>query len=669
MGRQQSGIGDLTLDLDRFVESLEIDEPETDGPPSEEPQYLHGSMRTLRQCDPPSLDHIVGTPLVVARQTIHDAMRTYMMTENPSHILLIPAPPGTGKTWAGVDFAHWAHAETGKRIMYAGPRHDFFTDIVEASASQGQRTADWYEWLPRQNDDLDDSLHTCNYAGQINKWLARGYTGMDFCSQVCGWEYVNKGCTYHAQKGRRNPLIYGQHAHVALGHPMMEQFEVIIGDENPMGTFVHEWLIPKRWIVPSGMNPTDPLAEVLFDMAQLSERGAKLHGADLMNQLGPQRVIEACESFVMPTTALVIAPKLRNADQVDEVGYHYLPELVQKLNFEAMAAAANEPSLERLWLDERGLTIETRRHVNEQAPDHIIWFDATGKSGLYEQMFERDVEVVDVRPQLTGRIYQIVDRANGKGSLLDENNHHTHGVAQIKAQVDAIASKYENPAVITFQQLADAFDQGGTHFYGSRGTNSLQDCDCLIVAGTPQPPLFQIEKVAKCLWHHRWRPFDGAWYTQLRSYNFIDDDGNGWEYPISQYGDPELNEILWQYREAEIIQSAHRARILFRDVPVYLLTNIPIDELPPTQLLTIRELLGAPDAVDVFKWSAIAQWCEGLDYIDARQLVDEFGIDKKTALKYLDTLKETGEWECGEAIRRKGARGPRPKALHRKTVE
>lgn len=651
----------MTDILRDFVATL-AEPPEPPAP--EEPKHIFGLQRALSECDPPDLARVRGQSISQARQVIADAMREYALIEHPEHILLIPAPPGTGKTWAGVDFAHWQFERTNRRVFYAGPRHDFFADILGAAQGQAHETGQWYEWLSRKTDDENALNHTCNHADNINTWMRRGYKGMDFCSKVCGWDYVNKGCPYHKQKQRPEPLIFGQHAHVTLGHPMSQEFSIIIGDENPMGTFIKETRIPSKWILFPNAPYDEPLTEILNEMRRLCDNGTRLHGPDLMKMIGPQRIIDACQRFVMPIGAAVMTPSIREAGEAENVPWNYLPEFVPMLEMEAMATAAEVEFLHRIYLSETGLEFLSRQYVNEQMPEHIIWFDATGKADLYEALFGRPVQVADVRPELTGRIFQVVDRANGKSSLIDQNKEQTHRVSQLKAQVDHITRNYQNPGIITFQALTEEFTEQTSHFYGNRGTNAFEKCDVLIVAGTPQPPLFQIEKLAKSIWRKRMRPFDPTWYAQPRRFMY-EDNGQGYAYPVSMYADPELNAVLWQYREAELIQAAHRARILFRDVPVYLLTNIPIDELPPFKLLTIRDLMDAPEGVDVFGWERVVKFIESREFVITNDLTDELGINRDTAKKYMQIFVDSRGWEWTEGIRRKGARGPTPRAIRK----
>jgi hypothetical protein len=86
------------------------------------------------------------------------------------------------------------------------------------------------------------------------------------------------------------------------------------------------------------------------------------------------------------------------------------------------------------------------------------------------------------------------------------------------------------------------------HFGGSRGTNRLQDCDCLIVVGAPQPPTPQLLDMAAMLYHERDEPFDTTWSTLTGRSR-----GQPWAWPIGGFwNDPALQTLLEQARESEL---------------------------------------------------------------------------------------------------------------------
>ena len=50
------------------------------------------------------------------------------------------------------------------------------------------------------------------------------------------------------------------------------------------------------------------------------------------------------------------------------------------------------------------------------------------------------------------------------------------------------------------------------------------------------------------------------------------------EYPAGGFwADDDLQALVWQLREAEILQAVHRARPVHRPVPIFLLCNLPLD--------------------------------------------------------------------------------------------
>ncbi len=60
---------------------------------------------------------------------------------------------------------------------------------------------------------------------------------------------------------------------------------------------------------------------------------------------------------------------------------------------------------------------------------------------------------------------------------------------------------------------------------------------------------------------------------------------------MSVYADERVQMLSRIHKEDELVQSAHRIRpMLHPNKTIYLLTNLPIDDLPPTRLVTVNEL-------------------------------------------------------------------------------
>ncbi len=646
----------------QWINRLKQAEPR-ESPLPPEPEYLKGLFRELRTIPAPESARQEGISVGEARQRIRDALGSYLAGPAES-MLLIKALPGIGKTTAAVEIAEQLAAE-GRRVLYAGPRHDFYGDIMAIA----RRPELWYEWLPRQKEDLERrKIQTCGHVEAINTWMHRGYRGIEFCERVCGWDSV-KVCPYHVQKNRREPCIFGQHQHITLGHPL--KFDVVIGDEDPCQVFQWKWSIPARWVYVH-VDPVDPLAEVLHILAGLADDAKEVtHGGELLARLGgPGQVLAACTDFCMPVDASVLAPDIHDDGDVADVPYAHLQHLVPLLAREARAAQAGQDYPHRVIAGKGHLTLLLRHTPNDQLPDHVVWLDGTGNRRLYEACFRRQVTVVDAQPSLRGRIFQVHDRSNGKASLLDKNNEPTGKAPQLEAQVQRIIETrgYKSPAIISYVKLIEQTqtfrDLMHTHFYAARGTNALEEADSLFILGVPQPPLVELESLAAMLFWERMAPFASEWVCKDVAYNYCGPDGQGRCYPASGFwSDPDLQAVLWSVREAELIQAAHRARPVLRDVDIWLLFNLPIWELPPAELLSIADVFGAPRGVDAYQWPRVVEVAERCSRergaVTSVDLVRDLGLARHTALKYIDLLVQERGWIAEAAASEGPGRPPR----------
>ncbi len=233
-----------------------------------EPKTPKRRYRGLVQQARPARPTETAVNLEAARALVWEAMQEYVWLEHPEHALLIRGVPGLGKTTLGVQLAEYvAGIDHLRHVLYAGPRRDLWGDLCEKMESPDL----WYNWLPRQGEGPT----TCHHADAMARWLARGYDAMDFCSnsRICGWDYVNGGCPYHAQKTVEAPIVFGQHQHLALGHPLMKRFRFLIVDENPLQSFLHYWQIPAKFVLPSGMPITSSLTDLVHTLEVLAASG------------------------------------------------------------------------------------------------------------------------------------------------------------------------------------------------------------------------------------------------------------------------------------------------------------------------------------------------------------------------------------------------------------
>jgi hypothetical protein len=165
------------------------------------------------------------------------------------------------------------------------------------------------------------------------------------------------------------------------------------------------------------------------------------------------------------------------------------------------------------------------------------------------------------------------------------------------------------------------------------------------------------------IYFERDEPFRAAWYTTPRAYPYVGADGRGVEYPVSGFWDDrDLQAVTEAAREDELMQTAHRGRPVNRAVDTWIMSSLPVPDLPPDQLLTMREILGAPATVNIWKWQKVEGLLETNDIITAADLV-AVGLHQETAIEYLRIIAGLPGWES--AVVRTTERGRPRKAAER----
>jgi len=287
-------------------------------------------------------------------------------------------------------------------------------------------------------------------------------------------------------------------------------------------------------------------------------------------------------------------------------------------------------------------------------PPHVIWLDATANHRLYETLFRRPVKVIKPEVPLEGRVRQVWAGLNNKHRL-DEGTRSGPKIDHVKQQIARILGHgYQNPGYVSYKDLVATLAPEGTtpdmlaHFGGNRGTNRLQDCDCLIVVGAPQPQTGQLLDMAAMLYHERDEPFNAEWTTLDRPFA-----KQPWAWPIGGFwDDADLQTLLDQCRESELIQAIHRARPLIRDVDVWLLTNVPLEDTP-VELVSLRELFGAPADVDPYRWPEVVALAQEriatTGIVTTADLVEAKYCQKPAAKRYIETLAAQHGWDIVRA--------------------
>ena len=577
--------------LDRLKETHKRNEERYSEPP-EPPRWRDESAQYRMWREPSQLKPLPEPrPLQEVREGIGLAIQNYVKRQD-DRLLLVRVPPGTGKTTAAVNVVQ--DLSESRRVLYSGPRHDFFGDICFTT---GCDPSLWYEWLPYSHRDENKEPDMCRYADEIIAWLNRGYPAMDFCKQVCRNDGWMSGCPYRLQRKRKEPIIFGMHEHLITGMAISD-YGLAVCDEMPLGAFLKKTRIPASGIlVPGATRAISLLLNNLHAIAMFSQNA--MHGRVLMDSIGPiladvYAEIEVLEG-VLPEIQNITTP-----DQAYDAPYFYLLDMLEILSQEYHCWNNGWKNwISRVMVSEQGILLLSRHQAKEKWREKspLICLDATGSAAMYRRIFGRDV--VEYAPQVKrpGRVFQITGRLNGVGQTLvrgEKGQVLTKKGIQMLEVAEMIAEEYEGrKAVVTFKgaehqfMRLPVFEGNVRHFGDIRGTNDLETAKVLIIAGGYCPNVGGVYDLAAALNPKRMNPFlaiqDGKpeppWSREKCEYRMRNLEGQGhWRNVSGFWHDPDLRIVLEEFRRNEIVQAIHRARPNLQASDVWVLTSIPTDE-------------------------------------------------------------------------------------------
>lgn len=237
----------------------------------------------------------------------------------------------------------------------------------------------------------------------------------------------------------------------------------------------------------------------------------------------------------------------------------------------------------------------------------VIMLDACAQPQLLSALTGRDVNTWNVPLKLEQtEIIQTTDGYYGITTLWNKQESQPKGTfnRMVTAVNRLIAGKEAETLIVTWKLLADHLidwqAQGkldtrvAVAWYGGiEGLNAFEDRKQVILLGTPTAPVEDIVEMGQAIWANDPTPLNPEIRYVWRRYAYKDSEGNGMEAQVWEFCDDRLNLILRTHREHEMIQAAHRIRpLLTAGKTIYLLSNLPIEELPPTQLTTLDKLAG-----------------------------------------------------------------------------
>lgn len=570
---------------------------------------------------PPQADFI---PIADVRAVMVDRMLEFMRRKVKRPALqLMRVPAGAGKTYAAIDAVQTLDKVDGKRVLWAAHNHDMFSQI---EAMPNYRRGWWFHWRGMASD-YDENTKMCRYHKEQALWCHKGYQSFQLCLQLCSvCGHMQCECPYRLQtKHAKNyPLVFAMHQHLTYGVNAGSFWATVI-DELPLNSFISERVIPASELNVGG---SGYLADLTAKLAELAAGKEYLKGPALFILIGD--ILSRCYDQIDAEYELPRTPQIYAPDDVEKLPYAYALEFLERASAEWHAWQAGWLAWEsKVGIDDRGLWMLQRSSPWAELPSRIVALDATASPDIYAQIFpETDIEVYAPAIERRGRIYQIANRLNGKGTMTDDNSAAANEALEI---VKSLVSErgYQNVGVVTHKDTRGPFEiEFGEarvfHFYAARGVNDLEEADAVFVIGTPSPNNNALLKQAVALsdsinplaeykdglpvmpWHAAQRAYRETTKTRAEMKDTIPHRpvAGFWKHPI-------LRVLHEQYRNAEIVQAIYRARPLTNDCDVWFLGSVPLDAIAIDRVYGLPgEALNSPEGISWQNWLALQPWLE-----------------------------------------------------------
>ena len=264
------------------------------------------------------------------------------------------------------------------------------------------------------------------------------------------------------------------------------------------------------------------------------------------------------------------------------------------------------------------LRINLRRYL-AISKCRLILLDAFGNAELLSKLTGRQIEAWTMPMALDAEVTQIVDGYYGITTMWEKKAKSEGGGIPKKALEKRLIPAAKNIAsqdpegtlIITWKLIHQHIEKLQTegkfdnrvavdHFGNVRGSGEYEHYRQVIIIGAPSIDEVELLQMANCIWHDDPEPLDdtaikdGNW----RPYQYREaETGNGYAVEVREFKDERLNLLLKTYREYEIAQAVHRIRPLLYsgERKIWLLTNLPIDELPPTKVTDLNEIIAEAD--------------------------------------------------------------------------
>ena len=539
--------------------------------------------------------------------------------------LLVKVPPGVGKT---TGLFRWLGENPLLRILWVGGFHKLYENIPTSIKSR------WLQIRGRHGDISDDKGNpipaNCSQSGLASVLRGKRLNVTELLCQNCA---DKDHCDYFAQfEDSDFNWFVMQPMFLHKVHEKIDAFDIVVIDEEILSQFIEKIPIKPRDV----HNLIVLVEELITDLSSINGRSSidsfkamRIFLKGLLRLLMMSRVkgpligdvlirsidqhcrrIQEVEGSagVMNLKQLIDVIGKRNFDLVQKLPLYYdnpdrLPmnftkELLEVLHFE-INLKDKDSNLSRLSLE--GLADDdgkwkSRLRVYHKLPaptfkKPAIILDGTGQKMLYEALFECPIDVYDPDLLLLN-IIEYVFSASGSVTSLSNKRHR----GRMFDVLDAKLKEYPRTLVIAKMQFEAEIrsrlppEAKFVHYFGIRGSNEFRDMDQVILFGVPALPPEEILLMASALFYRE--NLNTAQEDLLKRF-----PGTEKGIKVRSYVEPKIQAIAEAFREVEMIQAAHRIRLIYSNLKkAVIIAGIVLDGFPPTTLQTVQDVLGPTES-------------------------------------------------------------------------
>jgi hypothetical protein len=267
----------------------------------------------------------------------------------------------------------------------------------------------------------------------------------------------------------------------------------------------------------------------------------------------------------------------------------------------------------------------------------VILLDATGDRRLYQPIFPgRNIEVDTANVAQEAQVWQIYDQVLPASSFKSDDKIKEVRDIILALQTDRADLGQDGFAVIGREKVVTRLDlptqikQG--HYWKLRGSRAFEKCHTLVLVGAAEPDFIDAELRADLIFG---RNLPRGRVSETRPYYLRSQPGMSWAIELEVYMDPDLRAYYERLREAEMVQAGFRLRPLHGSHKlIVVLSNIPLQGLPPTDLMTMSQLEARLGVADPPTGQAFLMAKEQLRRQTGRQatqqqIADLFGVTRE----------------------------------------